>query len=292
VTSRDRIVVMVVVAAAVLAAFWFLALGPKRKDASELGAQVDQQRQQVASAREELQANEAARASFASNYTAVARLGKAVPGDDDVPSLVYQLDTTAEGTAVDFRSLKLSAAGGGSTPPAPPSNSSGGSGSGGSSAPNSGGGSSQGQGGGGSSGSTGSASTSTAPPSEAATAALPPGAVVGQAGLATMPFSFNFQGSFFNLAKFFGRLESYVRSRRGGLDVAGRLLTIDGVSLTAGPGGFPSMKASVSATAYVLPADQSVTNGASPVGPTPVQPASSSSPAPAPAPAAATGVAG
>jgi hypothetical protein len=44
----------------------------------------------------------------------VARLGKAVPADDDVRSLLYQLDATAKRSKVSFRSLNVE--GGGTAP--------------------------------------------------------------------------------------------------------------------------------------------------------------------------------
>jgi len=39
-TRRDRLALTVIVVAAALAAFWFLGLGSKRKDADSLGAKV------------------------------------------------------------------------------------------------------------------------------------------------------------------------------------------------------------------------------------------------------------
>ena len=62
-------------------------------------------------------------------------------------------------------------------------------------------------------------------------------------------------------------MENLIRSSRRGLTVRGRLLTLDGLALTAGPQGFPHMKAAVAATAYLLPADQGLTNGATPSAP-------------------------
>jgi hypothetical protein len=91
--------------------------------------------------------------------------------------------------------------------------------------------------------------------------------VVGQAGLNTMPFSFAFQGDFFRLSDFLAKLERYIRPNGSTVDVQGRLLLIDGISLNAAAGGFPRMKASIAATAYLLPASQGLFAGASPQGP-------------------------
>ena len=264
-TGRDRIVVLVVAALAGLGGFYMLALKPKRKEASALGEQVSQARQQLDQARSDLAASRAARTSFAANYATVARLGKAVPTDDDIPSLVYQLDATAGSTGVDFRSVKLTSGAGSTT--APPQNAAAAaaatsdqasagkdgekaeSGSAQPTAP-----------------ATGTAA-SPAPATQTATAALPPGAVVGQAGLNTMPFTFSFEGDFFRLSEFLTKLERYIKPTRDSVKVKGRLLLVDGISLTAASGGFPKMKAAIAATAYLLPANQGLFDGATPQGP-------------------------
>lgn len=91
-----------------------------------------------------------------------------------------------------------------------------------------------------------------------------------------MPFTFSFNGSFFDLEHLFRNLTSFATiSSSGGLKVNGRLLTIQSVALTASsPSGGEAAKpgpttliGSVTATAYVLPGGQSATAGASPAGP-------------------------
>jgi Tfp pilus assembly protein PilO len=313
VTSRDRIVLVVVLAVAALGAFWMLALRPKRQEAAKLGHDLSAAQQKLDQARSDLQSGQAAKASYAANYSAVARLGKAVPSDDDVPSLVYQLDSTANSVGVDFRSVKVTSGGGtptgsvsaakaaaatsdknsggangqqsGSTSQGP-ANQSPGSGSQSSSG-------SQPSGSSSSSSSSGNALTSSssspAPATQSATATLPPGAVVGQAGLSTMPFSFRFTGSFFRLSDFLSHLESYITPRNGAIDVSGRLLLINGIALNAADSGFPRMEASISATAYLVPPEQGMFNGATPQGPAGSggsQSAGSSGSSPSPTPAA------
>ena len=273
-TTRDRIALTVVIAAVLIGGFWFLILGPQRSKASKLGTQLTQAKQQLTTAESDAAESRAARAQYPRNYATVAQLGKAVPVSDDVPSLVYQLSSTAQSTGVDFRTIKLqnSASGAAAATPAPASGASGSSGSSASS-------------GSGASGATPAAA------SQAATATLPPGAVVGPAGFPTMPFSFTFEGSFFRLGTFFARLENLIHSKRGNLSVSGRLLTVDGLALTSGAQGFPHMKAAVAATAYLLPADQGLTNGATPGAPPAAgaQPASTTKPAGATPPAATAG---
>ena len=249
-TTRDRIAITVVIAAVLVGGFWFLVLGPQRSKASKLGSQLNQEQQRLTTAQSDAARSQSARAQYARNYATVAQLGKAVPTSDDVPSLVYQLSSTAQATGVDFRTIKLQNASNGAAaaPAATP-------------AP------SPAKGSTGSTPAKGSTGSTPASATQAATATLPPGAVVGTAGFPTMPFSFTFEGSFFKLSSFFSRLESQIRASRRGLSVSGRLLTIDGLALTSAGQGFPHMKAAVAATAYLLPADQGLTNGATPSAP-------------------------
>ena len=294
-TSRDRIVVLIVAAVALLGAFWFLALSPKRKDATDLGAKISEAQQRLDTARQSVQTATAARKRYDIDYAAIARLGKAVPADDDVASLVYQLNHASQDSHIDFRSIKL-ASSGASTPAAAPavaqaaavasaSNSS----SSSSSSPST----------------TTSTSSSTPPPSgttpaagvpatQTAAAGLPPGSTVGSAGFPTMPFSFVFDGSFFNMEHYFSGIQRFATLDGDNLTVRGRLLTVDSFALTASRFGFPKVKASINATAYLVPQDEGLTGGATPSGPgAPAATASTTAPAGSPAaPAAATSITG
>ena len=237
-TGRDRIVLLVVVAFAALAGFWFGVLAPKRDQVAKVEAQLTTQQERLDKARQGESAAQSARAHYDSDYATVARLGKAVPTDDDVPSLVYQLESAAVGSKVDFRSLKLTpgAPSATATAPAPAGDAA--------------------------AGAAGSASAT-----QAAAATLPPGSSVGSAGFPTMPFSFVFDGSFFSMQRFLHNLDRFVRLQDGQLLVSGRLLSVDGISLTAGREGFPSVKATLTATAYLLPVDEGATGGATASGP-------------------------
>jgi hypothetical protein len=107
-----------------------------------------------------------------------------------------------------------------------------------------------------------------------------------------MPYDLTFKGGFFQIADFFGQLDSMVHVRGGGALVDGRLLTIDGFNLKGDSGaGFPRLDATVNVTSYVTPADQGLVAGATPTGPAPATSAptddSSSSSDVTPAPIAA-----
>ncbi len=240
-TRRDRIVVMVIVAVALVAGYWFLLLAPKRQEAAALGDKLSTQTQRLQQAQGAIASGLAARRSYGQNYASVARLGEAVPTDDNVPSLVYQVDAAARAAHVDFRAVKLSQSASASTSTASTASSA-------------------------SSASSASANTS-APATQGATATLPPGASVGPAGFPTMPFSFTFDGSFFHMDDFLRRLDSFVRATNQHVSVGGRLLTVNGFSFGAGRSGFPFVKASVSATAYLLPANEGLAAGATPSAP-------------------------
>jgi type II secretory pathway pseudopilin PulG len=255
VTTRDRTVVVIVAVLALLGGAWLIVIQPKRNQAAALGKQIQNAQAQLSSARAELAQNQTARTEFASDYASLIRLGEAVPADDNVPSLIYQLQAAAGDAHVDFRSLQLNASGSGSaTPAAPPAGASSG----------------------------GSAAAATA-----ASTQLPPGAAVGPAGFPTEQFSFVFRGNFFHLANFLRRVQRFVVAGNSSVAVSGRLMTLNAISLGPGPSGFPQISASISATTYLVPFGQGTLNGATPAGPSSAAaqavstPPSSSSAAPA-----------
>jgi Tfp pilus assembly protein PilO len=103
--ARLRLVLGIALAAGVVAALWLLSVAPKREEAATLGAQVAQAELRLADANARAATAEQARATYARDYATVARLGKAVPVAADVPSLVYQLESAARASKVDFRSV-------------------------------------------------------------------------------------------------------------------------------------------------------------------------------------------
>lgn len=233
-TGRDRMVLMVVAVLAVLVGGWMLVVSPER-------SKVSQQEAQLASARSELQGAQAqeanaraAEAGYRKAYAAVVNLGKAVPPLEEVPSLVYELDQISHQRDVNFSSISS-----------------------------------------GSGGSAGSPSPSAAP--SGASAATP-------AAFTQMPFTFIFKGSYFELARLLGQIDDFARSAgqasttiadTGGVRVKGRLLTVQGVSIALEGQGSPAggktaggeLTATITASAYVLPTGQGLTDGATPAGP-------------------------
>jgi hypothetical protein len=225
VTRRNTILLVAVAAAAAVGAYWMLVLAPKREEAAAIDKQIAAKQAQLASAEAEVATYEQARTRYKANYSLVARLGKAVPPDDDVRSLMVQLNSAADRSGVDFRTINVGGASGApSTGPAAPA-----------------------------------ASDSPTPPGASS---------VGSAGFSTMPFSFGFNGSFFELGKFFNRLDRFVAVKGNGLDVTGRLLLLNSITLTPDTEkGFPALVAEVKASSYLLPSTETATAGATAEGP-------------------------
>lgn len=233
--ARDRLLIAIALSVAVVVAAWVLIIAPKRNQAARLGAEISAARAQLQTAGNQAATATADQRAYAANYATVARLGEAVPSDDDTGSLIYQLQAAASRSGVAFRSLVLDASSASS--PAPSSSSS------------------------------GSSSHATSGSSNALSAPLPPGASIGPAGFPTMPFTFTFQGNFFDLSNFLARLQRFVTTTASGIEVHGRLMTLNAISLGPGPRGFPQIVATISATTYLLPPGQGLTAGATPAGP-------------------------
>lgn len=272
-TARDRLVIVAVLVAAGLAGFWFLGLAPKRKESASLQTQIQAVNARLTVAQQKASQGETAKKRYDEDYADIARLGKAVPKSDALPSLLYQLQGASHNARIDFRSLKISAAGG--QGPAPTNTAA--------TTPAAAGGASSGTGGASSSTSSTPSTTTPAPATQAAAATLPPGAAVGSAGFPTMPFTFLFTGSFFDMEKFLDEVHSFVRFDGKRIDVSGRLLSIDAFSLAAGSAGFPSVQANISATAYLLSPDDTTSTTPSTTTPSTATPAAGAAPSTTPA---------
>jgi len=272
VTARDRTVVTVIAALVLVAAAWFLLLAPVRKDAKALDEQITTAQSRLTAAQAIVTQGNAAKTAYRDDYAAVSRLGKAVPADDDVPSLVVQLESAADRSRVDFRSIELTTGGAATAAPAVAPVATGATGTTGPAFPVAPGG--------------------PVPATQAAASALPPGAVVGPAGFPTMPFDFAFTGSFFKLQDFLARLDRFTQVEGEDITVRGRLLTVDGFSLSASAKGFPSMLASVHATAYLLPSEESAAAGSASLATPAASPVATTPPGAAGAPASPAPVTG
>ena len=119
-TGRDRLVLIGLGALAVLGAVWLLLVAPERKQAAKLNAEVSAATAQLASAQDQASTAHAAQARYSAAYSSIVSLGKAVPADQEVPSLMYQLAQASNEKHVEFNSIVSGAGGasGGSASPA------------------------------------------------------------------------------------------------------------------------------------------------------------------------------
>jgi hypothetical protein len=243
-TGRDRLVVMAIAVLAILAGGWLLLVSPERKEAAAAESKIETARTQLQTAQAQAASERSAEARYASAYVSVVKLGKAVPPEQEVPSLVYELEQASHQHSIDFNSITSSST---------------------------------------------ASSSSTSSSSSASGAAA---ATAAPAAFTQMPFTFVFKGSFFGLAHLLGQIDGLARTTTAnggsaktsdtsastptGVQVNGRLLTIQGVSLAIESQGGSSAKSSnsaselaatITATAYVLPASQGLTGGATAAGP-------------------------
>jgi Tfp pilus assembly protein PilO len=243
-SSSNRLIVAMLAVAALALGFWVMMLSPKRSEVSKLDQQVAQQEESLSLHRSEVQQGLAAQKAFPAEYQQLVVLGKAAPAEDDTASLLVQLNRIADRAGVRFETFVLAPASGAEAPaPEAPV----------AEAP-----SPEGE------------PASYPSPTEVAASTLPLGASIGPAGLAVMPYTLTFRGSFFQLADFIHGLDSLVKTKNSEVDVTGRLITISGFNLTADANsGFPDLEASFSVTTYLVPPQQGVTGGATPTSPEP-----------------------
>jgi Tfp pilus assembly protein PilO len=285
ITDRDRKILLMLVPIAIAAAYWFLMLAPKREEATKIQNQLTQAQSERDTAEGRASSLAAAKRNFASDYAAVIYLGKSIPSNVDMPSLLVQLDRAARGTGISFTSIQTGERTAAAAPAAGAPSGTAGSAAPAASAP---GAAAQGATTAVNGSNAASAAASGATPSDPAAAGTDP-AAAQQTALETVPLDFQFNGSFFDLADFFHRMKRFVRVANDQIIVRGRLMTVDSFSFDSAD-AFPSLKASVHATIYLAPKAQGVSAGASSSGPTdsaPAQPdgqqtaSSSSSPTPA-----------
>jgi Tfp pilus assembly protein PilO len=226
VTRTNKILIAVVAIGLAVAAYYFMVLGPKRDEVVKLDGDIAAKQAELAQAQATLGTYEQARKTYKANYTTLARLGKAVPADDDVRSLLVQLADSAKGTGVDFQKIEL------------------------------------GSGLGGSDSSSSDADKAKTTSGELAPA---PGSVeVAGGALSAMPFNFTFTGGYFDLNTFFAKLEHYVTLNNAKLNATGRLLRLESVQITPSSAGFPNMQAAIGAATYIVPPVEGVPGAATP----------------------------
>jgi Tfp pilus assembly protein PilO len=226
---------------AIVAAFWVLLLSPKKDEVAKLDKQVSKQEELLSAHQAEAQRGLAAEKAFPAEYQQLVVLGMAAPADDDTASLIVQLNQIADSSKVRFETFVLAAAGGETEAPEAVA------------APT-----------------PGEAEASSPSPTEVAASTMPLGASIGPAGLAVMPYTLTFKGSFFHVADFINGLDRLVKTKNEEVDVTGRLITINGFTLSEDSNkGFPHLEAEFTITTFLVPPGQGVTGGATPSSPEP-----------------------
>jgi hypothetical protein len=226
-SRTNRIVVAMLVTVALAFGFWTLVLSPKREEASKLQGEVNEARVSLEQHQREVDVALAAKKTFSENYRQMVVLGKAVPKNDETASLLVQLKTIADRADVRFQEIELGGEGEGEAAPAatPPAN-----------------------------------PAEPAPPTEVAASLLPLGATVGPAGLGVMPYTLKFTGDFSRISNFIKGLDAFVKTTNAGVNVSGRLITVNGFTLGPMAGGsFPQLEGTFSITTFVTPPGESVT---------------------------------
>jgi Tfp pilus assembly protein PilO len=257
VSASNRLIVSILALAALAIAFWMLAFGPKRDEASKLSGELGQLRTALSEAQSKAAQAAAARRHFPADYRKLVVLGQAVPGGDDTASLMVELNTIGVKEHIRFNQFELESSGetveaapaAAPAPVAPPAGES----------------------------ASGVPASSTVPPTEAAASLLPLGASIGNAGLGVMPYHLTFTGNFFQITDFIRGIDSLVDTGSSSIGVDGRLITINGFALNLEEEEeegkkVPSeeLNATFAVNTYVTPPTQGLTAGATPTAPAPI----------------------
>jgi Tfp pilus assembly protein PilO len=104
-TTRDRLMLVGIVALAVLLGAWFTTVSPEREKASKVTAEVQSARQQLATAESQADSAISARAQYSTAYASLVSLGQAVPASAETPALIYTLDRATHIRDVQFSSI-------------------------------------------------------------------------------------------------------------------------------------------------------------------------------------------
>ena len=110
-TTRDRLMLIGIVALAVLLGAWFMVVAPKREQASKVNAEVEAAHQQVSTAETEADSAASSRAQYSTAYASLVSLGQAVPSTPETPALIYTLDKATHRRDVQFSSISTGASG-------------------------------------------------------------------------------------------------------------------------------------------------------------------------------------
>ena len=268
ITDRDRKILLVLAPLVLLLGYWFVVLAPQRAESTQVADELTKARGERDTAQAQIGQLNAAKASFASDYQTVIRMGKAIPDRVDMPSLLVQLDRAARGTGIEMNEIAVTPAEegkGAAAAPAPPPGGGTNPGAGGQGAQSMPGRAAQGAGNAVNQANAGSQANAGA--ANGGGAAPAGGGGTPAPGLSTVGLTFQLHGDFFSMADFFHRMKRFVRVVNEEIAVRGRLIAIDNWDFKVDRN---KIKAEVGATVYLSPKAQGgVSAGASPTGPAP-----------------------
>jgi len=112
-SKRDRLVIAGIAAVVVLAFGWMEFVSPEKKKVTALDSKVETAHQQLQSAQNELSTARSAQARYSEAYAAMVKLGKAVPAQQEIPGLVYELDQASNHHHVEFTAITSGTTGSG-----------------------------------------------------------------------------------------------------------------------------------------------------------------------------------
>src|ERR1022692_770971 len=110
-TTRDRLMLVGIVALAVLLGAWFTTVAPERERAAKVSAEVEAARKQLTTAESQVDSAKSAQSQYSSAYASLVSLGQAVPSSSETPALIYTLDKTTHSRDVQFSSIATGATG-------------------------------------------------------------------------------------------------------------------------------------------------------------------------------------
>jgi Tfp pilus assembly protein PilO len=118
-TTRDRLMMIGIVALAVLGAAWFTTVAPERERASKVTAEVQAAHRRLSTAEAAASTAAGARARYSTAYASLVSLGQAVPATTETPALIYMLDSATHSRNVQFSSIATGSSGGSATSSTP-----------------------------------------------------------------------------------------------------------------------------------------------------------------------------
>jgi hypothetical protein len=107
----SKILIPAVLGVVVVAAFYFLALSPKRDEVAQLDTEITAKQAELDQSKATLVSYQDSKGRYEANYRTLVRMGKAVPADDDVRSLLVQLSDAADRSKVSFDAINVGASG-------------------------------------------------------------------------------------------------------------------------------------------------------------------------------------